>query len=277
MKLYNPTSPGRRGMTKPDFSVITKKYPEKSLLASKKQRAGRAGGKIAVRHQGGGHKQRYRLVDFKMNRFDIEAKVIAIEYDPNRTANIALICYTDGVKSYVLAPDGLNVGDTVISSMDKKIPLTVGNRMTLENLPTGSLIYNIELMPGKGGSIVRSAGAMATLLAKEGKYATVQLPSTEVRKVLVSCMANLGQVGNKDHSTEKIGKAGRSRWMGIRPTVRGSAMNPVDHPHGGGEGRQPVGLRRSKTPWGKTARGVKTRRKKRISNKFILSRRKSKQ
>lgn len=276
MKVYKPTTPGRRGMTKPDFSEITKNFPEKSLTRPLKKMGGRAGGKIAVRHQGGGHKRQYRLVDFKMNRFDIEAKVIAIEYDPNRTANIALICYKDGVKSYVLAPEGLKVGDKVVSSSKENTSLNVGNRMPLANLPTSSLIYNIELLPGKGGTIVRSAGAMATLLAKEGKYATVQLPSGEVRKILVNCMANLGQVGNKDHSNEKIGKAGRSRWKGIRPTVRGSAMNPVDHPHGGGEGRQSVGLKRSKTPWGKTARGVKTRRKRKSSTKMILKRRKSK-
>lgn len=261
-------------MSKPNFKEITKKYPEKSLLKPLHKKGGRSGGKIAVRHQGGGHKKRYRDIDFKMAYLDIDATVISIEYDPNRTANIALIQYKNGRKSYVLAPDGLKVGNIVVSSKKENTPLNIGNRMPLANFPGSSLIYNIELLPGKGGSLVRSAGAMATLLGKEGKYATIKLPSGEVRKVLAVCMANLGQVGNKEHGTEKIGKAGRSRWMGIRPTVRGSAMNPVDHPHGGGEGRQPIGLRRSKTPWGKPARGVRTRRKKKISSKLIIKRRK---
>lgn len=260
-------------MSKPDFQELTKGTPEKSLLKPLKKKAGRSHGKIAVRHQGGGHKRNYRVVDFKMERYDIEAKVISIEYDPNRSANIALIQYKDGVKSYILSPDGLSVGNVVVSSKKKDASLNIANRLPLANIPVGSMIYNIELSAGKGGALVRSAGAMAILLAKEGNHALIQLPSSEVRKVVVNNMANVGRVGNKEYFTENIGKAGRSRWLGIRPTVRGSAMNPVDHPHGGGEGRQPVGLRRVKTPWGKTARGVKTRRRKKYSNRLIVKRR----
>lgn len=272
VKKFKPTSPGRRQMTVLSFEELTKKEPEKSLLAPLNKKAGRnANGRITVRHQGGGHKRRYRIIDFKRLKDGIPAKVAAIEYDPNRSANIALLHYMDGEKRYILAPNGLKVGDMVESGPDADIK--VGNCLPLRNIPVGSVIHNIELRPGKGGQIVRSAGASAQLMAKEGDYAHVRLPSGEVRLIHVNCRATIGQVGNLDHENVTLGKAGRSRWLGIRPTVRGSVMNPVDHPHGGGEGRAPVGRKYPVSPWGKIAIGGKTRKKK-PSDKMIVKRRK---
>ncbi len=272
IKTYNPYTPSRRNMTGSDFSEITKTTPEKSLLASKKKNAGRNNqGKITVRHQGGGNRQKYRIIDFKRNKDDVPAKVIGVEYDPNRTANIALICYVDGEKSYILAPQGLT--DGMIVQNGAKAEVKVGNCLPLSEIPVGTQIHNIELYPGKGGQLVRSAGNSAQLMAKEGKYATLRLPSGEMRMVPVICRATIGVVGNGDHSLINIGKAGRKRHMGIRPTVRGSVMNPNDHPHGGGEGRAPVGRPSPMTPWGKPAMGLKTRKKKKQSNKLIIRRR----
>ncbi len=272
IKTYNPYTPSRRNMTGSDFSEITKTTPEKSLLASKKKNAGRNNqGKITVRHHGGGSRQKYRIIDFKRNKDDVPAKVIGIEYDPNRTANIALICYVDGEKSYILAPQGLTDGMMVQNGA--KAEVKVGNCLPLSEIPVGTQIHNIELYPGKGGQLVRSAGNSAQLMAKEGKYATLRLPSGEMRMVPVICRATIGVVGNGDHSLINIGKAGRKRHMGIRPTVRGSVMNPNDHPHGGGEGRAPVGRPSPMTPWGKPAMGLKTRKKKKQSNKLIIRRR----
>jgi len=273
IKTYNPYTPSRRNMTGSDFSEITKKTPEKSLLASKKKNAGRNNqGKITVRHQGGGNRQKYRIVDFKRNKKDgIPAKVIGIEYDPNRTANIALICYADGEKAYILAPEGLTDGMTVMSGAEAEV--RVGNCLALADIPVGTLVHNIELMPGKGGQMVRSAGNSAQLMAKEGKYATLRLPSGEMRMVPIGCRATIGVVGNGDHNLIKIGKAGRKRHMGIRPTVRGSVMNPNDHPHGGGEGKTGIGRPGPSTPWGKPALGLKTRKRKKQSNKLIVRRR----
>ncbi len=272
IKTYNPYTPSRRNMTGSDFSEITKTTPEKSLLASKKKNAGRNNqGKITVRHHGGGNRQKYRIIDFKRNKDDVPAKVIGIEYDPNRTANIALICYVDGEKSYILAPQGLT--DGMIVQNGAKAEVKVGNCLPLSEIPVGTQIHNIELYPGKGGQLVRSAGNSAQLMAKEGKYATLRLPSGEMRMVPVICRATIGVVGNGDHSLINIGKAGRKRHMGIRPTVRGSVMNPNDHPHGGGEGRAPVGRPSPMTPWGKPAMGLKTRKKKKQSNKLIIRRR----
>ena len=271
MKHFNPYTPSRRNMTVSDFSEITKKTPEKSLLAKKKEKAGRNSyGRITVRHQGGGNRQKYRIIDFKRRKDNMEATVIGIEYDPNRSANIALIQYEDGEKAYILAPQGLTDGDKVVSG--ESVDIKAGNCMPIESIPVGTLIHNIELNPGQGGKLVRTAGQSAQLMAKEGKYATLRLPSGEMRKVLAKCRATIGVIGNADHENVKIGKAGRKRHMGWRPEVRGSVMNPVDHPHGGGEGRAPVGHAGPMTPLGKTALVYKTRNKKKQSNKFIVKR-----
>ena len=273
MKHFRPTTPSLRNMTVSTFDEITKKTPEKSLLATKKKNSGRNSyGRITVRHQGGGNRQKYRIIDFKRNKDDMAATVVGIEYDPNRSANIALIKYEDGTLSYILAPVGLTDGDKVISG--QKADIKPGNCMPIESIPVGTLIHNIELNPGQGGKMVRAAGQEAQLMAKEGKYAHVRLPSGEMRLVLARCRATIGTVGNTDHENVKIGKAGRTRHMGIRPTVRGSVMNPVDHPHGGGEGRAPVGHAGPMTPWGKPALGYKTRKKNKQSNKMIVKRRK---
>ena len=272
IKTYNPYTPSRRHMTGSDFAEITKSKPEKSLVAKKKKTAGRNNqGKITVRHHGGGAKKKYRIVDFKRNKDGIPATVKAIEYDPNRTANIALICYADGQYSYILAPNGLKVGMKVMNGPEAEV--RVGNCLPLSEIPVGTMIHNIELYPGKGGQLVRSAGNAAQLMAKEGKYATLRLPSGEMRMVPLSGRATIGQVGNTDHELINIGKAGRKRHMGIRPTVRGSVMNPNDHPHGGGEGRAPIGRSGPMTPWGKPALGLKTRKKNKKSNKLIVRRR----
>ena len=272
IKPYNPYTPSRRNMTGSDFSEITAKKPEKSLVVSLKKHAGRNNqGKITVRHHGGGSRRKYRLVDFKRRKDAIPAKVLTIEYDPNRTANIALICYADGEKSYILAPNGLKVGDMVMNGETAEVKL--GNCLPLQNIPVGAEIHNIELYPGKGGQLVRSAGNSAQLMAKEGKYATLRLPSGEMRLVPIICRATIGQVGNIDHELINIGKAGRKRHMGIRPTVRGSVMNPNDHPHGGGEGKTGIGRPGPVTPWGKPALGLKTRKKNKHSNKLIIRRR----
>ena len=273
MKHFNPYTPSRKNMTFSDFSEITKKTPEKSLLAKKKEKAGRNSyGRITVRHQGGGNRQKYRIIDFKRRKDNMEATVIGIEYDPNRSANIALIQYEDGEKAYILAPQGLTDGDKVISG--ETADIKAGNCMPIDSIPVGTLIHNIELNPGQGGKLVRTAGQSAQLMAKEGKYATLRLPSGEMRKVLAKCRATVGVIGNSDHENVKIGKAGRKRHMGWRPEVRGSVMNPVDHPHGGGEGKAPVGHAGPMTPWGKPALGYKTRNKKKATNKFIVKRRK---
>ena len=272
MKHFNAYTPSRRNMTVSDFSEITKKTPEKSLLAKKKEKAGRNSyGRITVRHQGGGNRQKYRIIDFKRRKDNMEATVIGIEYDPNRSANIALIQYEDGEKAYILAPQGLTDGDKVISG--ETADIKVGNCMPIDSIPVGTLIHNIELNPGQGGKLVRTAGQSAQLMAKEGKYATLRLPSGEMRKVLAKCRATIGVIGNADHENVKIGKAGRKRHMGWRPEVRGSVMNPVDHPHGGGEGKAPVGHAGPMTPWGKPALGYKTRKKNHRTDKFIVKRR----
>ena len=269
IKSYNPYTPSRRNMTGLDFVEITKSVPEKSLLAKKNKTAGRnSQGKITVRHIGGGNRQKYRVIDFKRTKDDIPAKVAAIEYDPNRTANIALLHYADGEKAYIIAPVGLKVGDELMNGANAEIK--VGNCLPLENIPVGTEIHNIELYPGKGAQLVRSAGNSAQLMAKEGKYATLRLPSGEMRLVPIVCRATIGQVGNIEHGLVNIGKAGRKRHMGVRPTVRGSVMNPNDHPHGGGEGRAPIGRSGPSTPWGKPALGLKTRKKNKQSNKYIV-------
>ncbi len=273
IKTYNPYTPSRRNMTSSDFAEITKKTPEKSLLVSLQKRSGRNNqGKITVRHRGGGSRRKYRIIDFKRNKKDgIPATVIGIEYDPNRTANIALICYADGEKAYIIAPEGLTDGMKLMSGPEAEIK--TGNCLPLENIPVGTQVHNIELHPGKGGQLVRSAGNSAQLMAKEGKYATLRLPSGEMRMVPINCRATIGVVGNTDHNLVKIGKAGRKRHMGIRPTVRGSVMNPNDHPHGGGEGKTGIGRPGPSTPWGKPALGLKTRKKNKASNKLIVRRR----
>jgi large subunit ribosomal protein L2 len=272
IKKFNPYTPSRRHMTSSDFAEITTSTPEKSLVVSLNKNAGRNNqGKITVRHQGGGSRKKYRLVDFKRRKDGVPAKVLTIEYDPNRTANIALICYADGEKSYILAPNGLQVGTTLMNGETAEI--RVGNCLPLQNIPVGTQIHNIELYPGKGGQLVRSAGNSAQLMAKEGKYATLRLPSGEMRLVPIICRATIGQVGNIDHELINIGKAGRKRHMGIRPTVRGSVMNPNDHPHGGGEGRTGIGRPGPVTPWGKPALGLKTRKNNKQSNKMIVRRR----
>ena len=275
IKNYKPNTPGQRGMTVSAFDEITKSAPEKSLTVTLKKHAGRnQRGKITVRHRGGGYRPKYRIIDFKRIKDDVPGKVAAIEYDPNRSANIALIFYADGEKKYIIAPNKLNVGDVIVSGPEADIK--VGNALPLANIPVGTIIHNIELQPGGGGQLVRSAGNGAQLMAKEGKYAQVRLPSGEVRKIRIECRATIGEVGNLDHENIKIGKAGKKRHMGIRPTVRGSVMNPNDHPHGGGEGRAPIGRKGPVTPWGKPALGLKTRKKKKASDKFIVKRRNEK-
>ena len=271
IKRYKPTSAARRFMSVSTFEEITCTKPERSLLEDQKHTAGRnAQGKITVRHHGGGNKRKYRIIDFKRNKDGIPAVVKTIEYDPNRTANIALLVYQDGEKKYILAPLGLNVGDKLVSGLNADIK--PGNALPIENIPVGTMIHNIELQAGKGGQLVRAAGMAAQLMAKEGKYAQIKMPSGEMRLVLVKCKATIGQVGNLDHEIIRIGKAGKKRHMGIRPTVRGSVMNPCDHPHGGGEGRAPIGRPGPVTPWGKPALGYKTRKKKNRTDKFILKR-----
>ena len=271
VKSSKPTSAGRRFYTSATFEEVTKTTPEKSLLRTKKKTAGRnASGKITVRHIGGGNRQKYRVIDFKRNKDGIPAKVTAIEYDPNRSAYIALLTYADGEKRYILAPLGLSVGETLMSGKDAEIK--VGNALPLEYIPVGSVVHNIELSAGKGGQMARSAGAEVALMAKEGKYATLRMPSGEMRKVLLTCKATIGTVGNVDHELVSLGKAGRKRHMGVRPTVRGVVMNPNDHPHGGGEGKSPVGHKTPLTPWGKPALGLKTRKAKKASNKLIVKR-----
>ncbi|MBS3783488.1 MAG: 50S ribosomal protein L2 [Anaerolineae bacterium] len=272
VKVYNPTSPGRRGRTDPTFDEITRTEPERSLLRPLHKRAGRnVHGRITVRHRGGGHKRKYRLIDFKRNKTGIPAVVDSIEYDPNRSARIALLVYSDGEKRYIIAPLGLQVGDRVMSGEDAEIDL--GNALPLERIPTGTMVHNVELTPGKGGQIARSAGTSAQVIAKEGKYVTVRLPSGEIRQFQRHCTATIGQVGNVEHGNIKLGKAGRKRWRGWRPTVRGSVMSPRDHPHGGGEGRTGIGMPSPKTPWGKKTMGKKTRSRSKQSDKYIVRRR----
>jgi large subunit ribosomal protein L2 len=271
IKVYKPTSPGRRDMSGSTFEEITRTKPEKSLLRPLKSKAGRNfRGKITVRHRGGGHKRRYRVIDFKRDKFGVPGRVASIEYDPNRSARIALVVYADGEKRYIIAPVGLMVGDVIMSGAEAEI--RAGNALPISDIPVGSTIHNIELHIGKGGQMVRAAGTSAQLLAKEGRYAHVRLPSGEVRLVNVQCMATLGQVGNTDHGNIKLGKAGRKRWLGFRPSVRGSAMDPSSHPHGGGEGRSPIGMPGPKSPWGKPTLGYKTRRNK-ATEKWIVRRR----
>ena len=273
IKVYKPTTNGRRNMTSSDFAEITKTKPERTLLESQSHTAGRNSyGHITIRHRGGGHKQKYRIIDFKRNKDDVKAVVKAIEYDPNRTANIALLHYTDGVKAYILAPKGLEVGTVVESG--ENVDIKPGNALPLKNIPTGTEMHNIELKPGKGGQLVRSAGASAQVLGFDGDYALVRLQSGEVRKILSVCRATIGTVGNEQHSLIQLGKAGRKRWLGKRPQSRGSVMNPNDHPHGGGEGKAPVGRKQPMTPWGKKARGIKTRNVKKASEKLIIRHRK---
>ena len=271
IKVYNPTTNARRGMSVTDYSELSKVAPEKSLLRPLKKNSGRNNyGRITVRHHGGGNRRKYRVIDFKRTKFDVEATVKTLEYDPNRSAHIALIEYADGVKSYILAPVGLKVGDKVEAGPNADIK--PGNALPLTNIPVGTFIHNVELYPGKGGQLARAAGNAAQLMAKEGVYALLRLPSGELRNVPVECMATIGQVGNTDHENVKIGKAGRTRHLGIRPTVRGSVMNPNDHPHGGGEGKSPIGRPGPVTPWGKPALGYKTRKKKKQSDKLIVKR-----
>ena len=274
IKVYKPTTNGRRNMSTIDFkSEITTDKPEKSLLAPLIKKAGRNNqGKITVRHHGGGHKRKYRIIDFKRNKDNIEGRVATIEYDPNRSANIALINYVDGEKRYILAPKGLTVGMKVYSG--ENVDIKIGNCLPLANIPVGTMVHNVELKPGKGGQLIRSAGTSAQILGREDRYVLLRMPSGEDRKILGTCRATIGEVGNESHSLVRIGKAGRSRWLGIKPTVRGSVMNPNDHPHGGGEGKQPIGLSSPMTPWGKPALGYKTRNKKAKSSKLIIRSRK---
>lgn len=273
MKVYKPTTPARRGMSGIDFSLLSKKRPEKRLLKYVRRCNGRgSSGRITVRHKGGGVKKLYRIIEFSQTKINAPAKVIALEYDPNRTAFIALIEYADKLRQYVIAPQDLKIGDEIIFS--DKAALTPGNRIKLKNIPVGTAVYNIELEPGQGGKIVRSAGSSAQVLAHDGDYTNLKMPSTEIRKFKGECFASIGMVSNPENRFYRIGKAGRQRMKGIRPAVRGSAMNPVDHPHGGGEGRQPIGLKHPKTPWGKPALGVKTKNRKKQSNKYIIQRRK---
>ena len=275
IKVYNATSNARRNMSVTDYSGLSKNGPEKSLLAPVKNKSGRNSyGRITVRHRGGANRRKYRIIDFKRDKAGIAAEVISIEYDPNRSAHIALVKYEDGEKRYIIAPDGLAVGDTVVSGAGADIK--VGNALPLVNIPTGTVIHNVELYPGRGGQLARAAGNSAQLMAKEGAYALLRLPSGELRNVPAECMATIGQVGNTDHENVKIGKAGRKRHMGWRPTVRGSVMNPCDHPHGGGEGKSPIGRPGPVTPWGKPALGYKTRAKKKSSDKLIVKRRNAK-
>ena len=271
IKKYKPTSPGRGDMTGSTFEEITRSKPTRSLLSQKRRRGGRNNmGRVTVRHRGGGHRRRYRLIDFRRDKVNIPAKVESIEYDPNRSARIALLLYADGERRYIIAPLGLRVGDTVMSGTSADI--RVGNTLPIRSIPVGSLVHNVELQPGRGGQLARASGTSAQLLAKEGAYAQLRLPSGEVRRVHENCMATIGQVGNTDHGNIKLGKAGRKRWLGWRPTVRGSAMDPNSHPHGGGEGRSPIGMPGPKTPWGKPALGLKTRRNKR-TDQYIVRRR----
>ena len=275
VKSFKPTSPGRRQMTVSTFEEMTASKPEKSLLAPAKKHAGRnAQGCITVRHHGGGHKRQYRVIDFKRNKDNIPARVATIEYDPNRSARIALLNYVDGEKRYIIAPNGLKVGDVVVSGPESDIK--TGNCLPIANIPVGTIVHNVELKPEKGAQLCRAAGTSAQLMAKEGKYAQLRLPSGEVRMVLTTCRATIGQVGNLEHEIINIGKAGRTRWMGVRPTVRGSVMNPNDHPHGGGEGRAPVGRKCPVSPWGKSAHGGNTRKKNNVNDKFIVKSRKKK-
>jgi len=267
---YKPTSPGRRFVTRSDFAEVTEKNPNKKMTKGKKRSSGRnSDGHITSRHRGGGHKRRYREIDFKRDKFDVPARVATIEYDPNRSANIALVHYADGEKRYILAPVGLKVGDSIVAG--DRTDVRVGNAMPIGNTPLGTLVHNVELKPGKGGQLVRSAGASAQIMAKEGKYTTIRMPSGEMRMVLSTCIATIGQVGNADQSNIKLGKAGRSRWLGVRPQTRGTAMNPVDHPHGGGEGRNKG--RHPVSPWGWPTKGAKTRKRNKGSNRLIVSRR----
>ena len=271
IKKYKPTSPGRRDMTGQTFEEVTRAKPHRPLVREMKKRAGRNHeGRVSIRHRGGGHKRRYRVIDFKRDKVNIPARVESIEYDPNRSARIALVVYADGERRYIVAPLGLRVGDTVMSGPDAEV--RVGNCLPIRGIPVGSLIHNVELEPGRGGQLARAAGVSAQLLGKEDVYAQLRLPSGEVRRVHQDCTATIGQVGNTEHGNVKLGKAGRNRWMGWRPTVRGSAMDPNSHPHGGGEGRSPIGMPGPKTPWGKPAMGMKTRRNKR-TDKFIIRRR----
>jgi len=271
IRVYKPTSPGRRGMSAFGFEEITKDVPERSLLVSLRKHSGRnASGRITVRHRGGGHKRRYRLIDFKREKFGVPARVASIEYDPNRSARIALLAYRDGAKRYILAPLGIRVGDMLVSGPDAEI--RAGNALPIRNIPVGTMIHNIEMQPGRGGQLARSAGSSAQLMAKEGKYAHVRLPSGEMRLIHWRCMATIGQVGNPDWGNLKLGKAGRTRWKGWRPSVRGSAMSPRDHPHGGGEGRSPIGMPSPKSPWGKPTLGFRTRKRK-ATDKWIVRRR----
>ncbi|MDD2751802.1 MAG: 50S ribosomal protein L2 [Candidatus Omnitrophica bacterium] len=275
LKKFKPTTPSRRWMSGPDFSEITKDTPEKSLLLPLKSKAGRnAYGRVTVRHQGGGHKRMLRIIDFKRDLLETPAKVLSIEYDPNRSSRIALVEYPNNLKKYILAPAGLKVGDEIIASNEKEAEIKIGNCLLLRHIPSGTMIHNLELAVGRGGQIVRSAGSSAQIMAKEGDFAHVKLPSGEVRLINLDCHATIGQMGNIEHEAISIGKAGRKRWMGIRPTVRGLAMNPVDHPHGGGEGKSGQGNPHPVTPWGKPTKGYKTRNKNKYSNKFILKRRK---
>ena len=273
VRKYKPTTPSRRGMSVIDYSVLSKVEPERSLLRPLKKNAGRNSyGRITVRHRGGGNRRKYRIIDFKRQKFDVKAKVLSLEYDPNRSSHIALIEYTDGEKAYIIAPNNLEVGQEVMSGPNADIK--PGNALALSNIPVGTFVHNIEMYPGKGGQLARSAGNMAQLMAKEGKLALLRLPSGELRNVPIECMASIGQVGNLEHENVKIGKAGRKRHMGWRPTVRGSVMNPCDHPHGGGEGKSPIGRPGPVTPWGKPTLGYKTRKKNKKSNKLIVKRRK---
>lgn len=275
IKKYKPTTPGRRGMTGLTYDEITKTTPERSLTVSFNKSGGRNNtGRITTRHIGGGHKQLYRIIDFKRNKDNIPATVKAIEYDPNRNCNICLLAYADGEKRYILAPKGLEVGMKVVSG--EKVDIKTGNSMEMRNMPEGTIVHNIELKPGKGGQIARAAGVSAQILAVEDKYVTLRLASGEMRRVLSNCRATVGVVGNEDYNLVNIGKAGRTRWMGVKPTVRGSVMNPVDHPHGGGEGKAPVGRKSPMTPWGKKAMGVKTRKQKKASSELIIRRRNDK-
>ena len=275
IKNYKPTTPSRRNMSVTDYSELSKKGPERSLLCSLNKKAGRNSyGRITVRHRGGGNRRKYRIIDFKRQKFDVPGKVVSLEYDPNRSSHIALVEYADGEKRYIIAPYGLTVGQEIMASVSADIK--TGNALPLLNIPVGTFIHNVELYPGKGAQLARAAGNIAQLMAKEGKLALLRLPSGELRNVPVECMATIGQVGNIDHENVKIGKAGRKRNMGWRPTVRGSVMNPCDHPHGGGEGKSPVGRPGPTTPWGKPALGYKTRSKKKSSNKFIVKRRNGK-
>jgi large subunit ribosomal protein L2 len=276
IKLYRPVTKGRRISSVQDFSDVTRTEPEKSLIVTRKEFAGRTRGKITVRHKGGGHKQFYRIVDFKRDKYDIPGQVVSIEYDPNRGARISLIVYRDGEKRYMLAPDGIKVGQTVVSTRSKEIEIIPGNRQPLERMPLGTLVYDVELRPGEGAKLGRGAGAAIRLMAVEGPFATLKLPSGEVRNVPKGCLATVGTVSNQDYRLVRYGKAGRMRHRGIKPTVRGKVMNPIDHPHGGGEGKHPIGMKYAKTKWGKHAMGVKTRRKNQASDALILERRKGK-